>query len=264
MSHRLIILFVFILFASKGMAQFRGFNLGLAPSTENPSLIVSPIDYSKIAFFANSLGQQVLSGQTNIDKIYSAVGGQVTRYPSSDYSVALRMATHSFLSSRNYHVGIGGEVEVFSAMSKDVAWNVGVHLMSNPAGKFMFGANYKNFEQVLKPFETQVVRQDAVFSFQMGYVLPISRKISLSQLLHVKSVLTPYDRMGVGQYGITLNSRRWSAGTGVRKIDETHYIPFVRMGLYRGKFMMGYMGNFDKSHMSFNKWTNEITIVYKL
>ena len=264
MFQRLLILFVFTLFCSKGMGQYRGFNLGVEPTSENPSLIVSPMDYSKITFFANSLGQQVLMGQTNIDKYYSALGAQITRYPTSDYSVAVRMATHSLMSSQNFHVGFGGELELFSAFTKDAAWNLGVHLMSNPAGKFMFGANLKNFEYVFKPFDSIVTKQSQVYSFQMAYAIPLTRKLSLSQLLHVKTFDSSNERVSAGQYGITVGSRRWGVGTGLRKTDAVHYASFVRLGVNRGKFMMGYVGFFDKSHRSLSKWTNEITLVYKL
>lgn len=202
--------------------------------------------------------------QKNIDKYYSAIGTQVTRYSPNAYAVALRGATHTLMTSKNFHVGIGAELEMFSGLSKDAAWGAGVHLMSNPPGKFAVGFSMKSFEYAFQPFESNVHKQVDVRAVQMGYGFPLTRKWSIGQSLNWKSFLNQSKREQVVQYGLTLTSRKYAVGVGVRKYDEVHFAEFVRLGVYYKRLMFGYVGFFDKQHFAFKNWTNELTLVFKL
>lgn len=264
MIPRVLFFVSFLLLAVVGNAQFRTLNSAFLTSIENPAFIVSPIDYNKVTTYGSSLGSLSLYGQRNINRLYSAVGGQVTRFSTNDVSVSLRAASHSLMTKNNYHVALGGELTYYNGLSNQLSWNVGVMGMSRSIGGAAFGLTYSNFEYVTGTFSSALRRQTEVVAGFVAYSIALTRKMKLSQTLNYKSFLESDSRTTVGQYGASLVGRRYAFGSGIRKYDADHYAGIVRLGWNYRRLMFGYVGVLDQQHLAINKWTNELSLVIKL
>lgn len=264
MIQRGLYFIVFVMLTVASHAQFRTLNSAFHTSVENPAFIVSPMDYNKISLVGSGVETMSLYGQGNINRLYSAVGGQVTRFGTNDVSFSLRAASHSLMTRNNYHVALGGEVSYFNGLSNHLSWTLGVMATGRQVGRFAFGLTYTNFEYVAGTFSSDLRRQADVVSGFGAYSIPLTRKIKLTQTINYKSMLNGNSRLGVAHYGVSLLGRGWVVGSGIRKYDALHYAGFIRLGLYYKRFMLGYVGFLDQQHLSLNKWTNELSLVIKL
>lgn len=264
MIQRSLLFVAFLSLACVGNAQFRSLNSAFLTSIENVSFMVSPIDYNKVTAFGSSLGNISLYGQRNINRLYSAVGGQVTRFSTNEVAVSLRAASHSLMTRNNYHVALGGELTYYSGISNQLSWNLGVMGMSRTIGGAAFGLTYSNFEYVTGTFSSTLRRQSEVVAGFVGYSIALTRKMKFSQSLNYKSFLEGDSRSTVAQYGASLVGRRYAFGSGIRKFDAVHYAAIVRLGWNYRRLMFGYVGVLDQQHLAINKWTNEVSLVIKL
>ena len=148
---RRILFLILFSITLKANAQFRSLNpMSFLPS-ENPSFVVSPMDYNKAGAYYQSSGGRGIQGQMNLDKIYSAVGVDVYQNSNAFNSASLQFATHSYTTRSNLHVGIGGRAEFSNDDNQRLAYALGLNVMSNPAGKFMVGLSYRSESTRLNP-----------------------------------------------------------------------------------------------------------------
>jgi hypothetical protein len=79
---------MFFLNASLAWTQFRQLNPMSYLSTENPSFVVSPLDYNKAGVYRQTNGAGGFQAQMNLDRIYSAVG--IDLYDFTKFSCRIR------------------------------------------------------------------------------------------------------------------------------------------------------------------------------
>jgi hypothetical protein len=132
-------------------AQFRCANVAFFLPSENPSLIVSPLEYNKVSTYVSAEKKLGFQGQVNLNSIYSAVGITSNFMDDHRNTVGVQFATHSYLTRKTWHTGLGvqlerlqGDVSSSQISNKQLSWSLGWHVMSNPAGRFLVGVNYKN------------------------------------------------------------------------------------------------------------------------
>ena len=125
-------------------------------STENPSFVVSPLDYNKAGMYRQTNGAGGFQGQMNLDGIYSAVGIDLYNNTNAFNAAALQFATHSYTSRSNLHVGLGARAEFTNYENHNFNYSFGLNVMSNPAGRFLAGVSYKNEDIQVTPVDNDV------------------------------------------------------------------------------------------------------------
>ncbi len=250
--------------ALKANAQFRSLNpLSFLPS-ENPSFVVSPMDYNKAGAYYQSSGGRGIQGQMNLDKIYSAVGVDVYQNSNAFNAAALQFATHSYTTRSNLHVGFGGRAEFSNYDNQRFAYALGLNVMSNPAGKFMVGLSYKSNDLQVMPFGKELKNVSQVLSTQVGWsFLNLSRKATLAFSGIYKRGFEDESKLRQYQAGLNFSTRKYAVGMGVRTWDNVHTGAYVRgMYIFR-KFVCVYTGLGSDKHKLFQHLNHEISLQYK-
>ena len=232
--------------------------------SENPSFVVSPLDYNKAGIYRQTNGAGGFQGQLNLDRIYSAVGIDLYNNASAFNAAALQFATHSYTSRRNFHVGFGARAEFTNYENHNFNYSFGLNVMSNPAGRFLAGVSYKNEDLQVTPFENEVTVLSNVISAQVGVaVARLSRKSNLGFSGIYKRGFEGEEKVRQFQTGLNFSSRKYMVGFGVRSWDNAHMGALVRgYYLYR-KFVIGYTGLANDQHHSLQQWNHEISLQYK-
>ena len=88
-----ILFLIFILNANAAWSQFRQLNPLAYIGSENPSVIVSPLDCNKAGMYRQTNGAGGFQGQLNLDRIYSAVGIDLYNNANAFNAGALQFAT---------------------------------------------------------------------------------------------------------------------------------------------------------------------------
>jgi hypothetical protein len=266
---RLLIVCVFFALTTSSVAQFRCANVSFFLPTENPSLIVSPLEYNKASTYVTSEKNVGFQGQVNLNSIYSAVGITSNFMGVHRNTVGVQFATHSYLTRKTWHTGLGVQLERqqgdFSASqtsSKQLAWSLGWHVMSNPAGRFLVGVNYKNRDIMIFPFQDELVEMKQILSCQVGGSLPISRRSSVSLLALGKRGVMQGENRNWYQVTANLNLRRWTAGIGCKNFESTTGW-LARAGLYYRNWMAAYVVTHEQFNFSKHHFIHEISISKK-
>jgi hypothetical protein len=260
---RILFLILFSL-SLQANAQFRSLNpMSFLPS-ENPSFVVSPMDYNKAGAYYQSSGGRGIQGQMNLDKIYSAVGVDIYQNSNAFNAAALQFATHSYTTRSNLHVGFGGRAEFSNYDNQRFAYALGLNVMSNPAGRFLVGVSYKNEDLQVTPFENEVTVLSKVMSAQVGIALArLSRRSNLSFSGIYKRGFEGEEKVRQFQTGLGFTSRKYMIGLGVRAWDNAHAGAYVRGYYMFRKFVIGYTGLTSDQHRSLQQWNHEISLQYK-
>jgi hypothetical protein len=259
-----ILILIFILNASLAWSQFRQLNPMAYLSTENPSFVVSPLDYNKAGIYRQTNGAGGFQGQLNLDGIYSAVGIDLYNNTNAFNAAALQFATHSYTSRSNLHVGFGARAEFTNYENHNFNYSFGLNVMSNPAGRFLAGVSYKNEDLQVTPFDNDVTVLSNVISAQVGIaVARLSRKSNLGFSGIYKRGFVGEEKVQQFQTGLNFSSRKYMVGFGARAWDNEHMGALVRgYYLYR-KFVIGYTGLANDQHRSLQHWNHEISLQYK-
>jgi hypothetical protein len=261
--NRVLFLILFLL-SLQANAQFRSLNPMSFLPCENPSFVVSPMDYNKAGAYYQSSGGRGIQGQMNLDKIYSAVGVDVYQNSNAFNAAALQFATHSYTTRSNLHVGFGARAEFSNYDNQRFAYALGLNVMSNPAGRFLAGVSYKNEDLQVTPFENEVTVLSNVMSAQVGIaVARLSRKSNLGFSGIYKRGFQGEEKIHQFQSGLNFSNRKYMVGFGVRAWDNAHMGALVRgYYLYR-KFVIGYTALANDQHRSLQQWNHEISLQYK-
>jgi hypothetical protein len=248
----------------KANAQFRSLNpLSFLP-TENPSFVVSPMDYNKAGAFYQSSGGCGIQGQMNLDKIYSALGVDVYQNSNAFNAAALQFATHSYTTSRNFHVGFGARAELSNYETQPFAYALGLNVMSNPAGKFMVGAAFKSSDLQVMPFGNEVKNVLRVISTQVGWsFLNLTRRSTLAFSGIYKRGFEEESKLRQYQAGLNFSTRKYAVGMGVRTWDNVHSGAYVRGMLIYRKFVCVYTALASDKNKSLQQLNHEISLQYK-
>jgi hypothetical protein len=260
---RILFLIIFSL-TLQANAQFRSLNpMSFLPS-ENPSFVVSPMDYNKAGAYYQPSGGRGIQGQMNLDKIYSAVGVDVYQNSNAFNSAALQFATHSYTTRSNLHVGIGGRAEFLNDDNHRFAYALGLNVMSNPAGKFMVGLSYKSNDLQVMPFNNEVKNVSQVLCTQMGWsFLNLSRRSTLAFSGIYKRGFENESKLRQYQAGLNFSTRKYAVGMGVRAWDHAHSGAYIRGMLIYRKFVFVYTGLASDKHKSLQQLNHEISLQYK-
>ena len=245
-------------------AQFRQLTPMAYIGSENPSVIVSPLDYNKAGVYRQTNGAGGFQGQLNLDRIYSAVGIDLYNNSNAFNAAALQFATHSYTSRRNLHVGIGARAEFTNYENHTFNYSFGLNVMSNPAGRFLAGVSYKNEDLQVTPFENEVTILSNVMSAQVGIaVARLSRKSNLGFSGIYKRGFEGEEKVRQFQTGLGFTSRKYMIGLGVRAWDNAHAGAYVRGFYLIRKFVIGYTGLASDQNRSLQQWNHEISLQYK-
>jgi hypothetical protein len=259
-----ILFLIFILNASAAWSQFRQLNPFAYIGSENPSVIVSPLDYNKAGMYRQTNGAGGFQGQLNLDRIYSAVGIDLYNNANAFNAGALQFATHSYTTSRNFHVGFGARAEFTDYENHNFNYSFGLNVMSNPAGRFLAGVSYKNEDLQVTPFENEVTVLSNVMSAQVGIaVARLSRKSNLGFSGIYKRGFAGEEKVRQFQTGLGFTSRKYMIGVGVRAWDNAHAGAYVRGYYIFRKFVIGYTGLASDQNRSLQQWNHEISLQYK-
>lgn len=255
---------IFLLNANAAWSQFRQLNPMTYLSTENPSFVVSPLDYNKAGVYRQTNGAGGFQGQINLDRIYSAVGIDLYNNTNAFNAAALQFATHSYTSRSNLHVGIGARAEFTNYENHTFNYSFGLNVMSNPAGRFLAGVSYKNEDLQVTPFENEVTVLSKVMSAQVGIaVARLSRKSNLGFSGIYKRGFEGEEKVRQFQTGLGFTSRKYMIGLGVRAWDNAHAGAYVRGFYLIRKFVIGYTGLASDQNRSLQQWNHEISLQYK-
>jgi hypothetical protein len=260
---RILFLILFSL-TLQANAQFRSLNpMSFLPS-ENPSFVVSPMDYNKAGAYYQSSGGRGLQGQMNLDKIYSAVGVDVYQNSNAFNAAALQFATHSYTTRSNLHVGFGARAEFSNDDNQRFAYALGLNVMSNPAGKFMVGLSYKSHDLQVMPFSNEVKNVSQVLCTQVGWsLLNLSRRSTLAFSGIYKRGFEDESKLRQYQAGLNFSTRKYAVGMGIRTWDSAHSGAYVRgMYVFR-RFVCVYTGLASDKHKSLQHLNHEISLQYK-
>jgi len=245
-------------------AQFRQLNPMAYLGSENPSVIVSPLDYNKAGLFHQANGANGIQGQLNLDNIYSAVGVDLYSNSNAFNAAALQFATHSYTTRSNLHVGFGARAEFSNYENHTLNYSFGLNVMSNPAGRFLAGISYKNADLQVSPFSNQVLVLEKAMSIQMGTVLfRLSRKSNLGFSGIYKRGFVGEEKVRQYQFGPGLTFRKYMVGAGVRAWDNAHAGAYLRGYCIFRKFVLGYAAVGSDQHRSLQQWNHEISLQYK-
>jgi hypothetical protein len=261
--NRVLFLILFCL-SLQANAQFRSLNpMSFLPS-ENPSFVVSPMDYNKAGAYYQSSGGRGIQGQMNLDKIYSAVGVDVYQNSNAFNAAALQFATHSYTTRSNLHVGFGARAEFLNYDNQRFAYAFGLNVMSNPAGKFMVGLSYKSNDLQVMPFNNEVKNVSQVLSTQVGWsLLNLSRRSTLAFSGIYKRGFEDESKLRQYQAGLNFSTRKYAVGMGVRTWDNAHSGAYIRGMLIYRKFVCVYTGLASDKHKSLQHLNHEISLQYK-
>ena len=232
--------------------------------SENPSFVVSPLDYNKAGIYRQTNGAGGFQGQMNLDRIYSAVGIYLYNNANAFNAAAIQFATHSYTSKRNFHVGFGARAEFNNYENHNFNYSFGLNVMSNPAGRFLAGVSYKNEDLQVTPFENEVTVLSNVMSAQVGIaVARLSRRSNLSFSGIYKRGFEEEVKLHQYQAGLNFSTRKYAVGMGVRTWDNVHSGAYVRgMCIFR-KFVCVYTGLASDKHKSLQHLNHEISLQYK-
>jgi hypothetical protein len=233
-------------------------------STENPSYVVSPLDYNKAGMYRQANGAGGFQGQLNLDRIYSAVGIDLYNNTNAFNAAALQFATHSYTSRSNLHVGFGARAEFTNYENHSFNYSFGLNVMSNPAGRFLAGVSYKNEDLQVTPFGNEVLVLSKTLSAQVGVaLLKLTRNSNLGFSGIYKSGFVGEEKVRQFQSGLNFSSRKYMVGVGVRAWDNVHAGALVRGYYMFRKFVIGYAGLANDQHRSLHQWNHEISLQYK-
>ena len=233
-------------------------------STENPSFVVSPLDYNKAGVYRQTNGAGGFQAQMNLDRIYSAVGIDLYNNTNAFNAGALQFATHSYTTSRNFHVGFGARGEFTNYENHNFNYSLGLNVMSNPAGRFLAGISYKNEDLQVTPFENEITVLSNVMSAQVGIaVARLSRRSNLSFSGIYKRGFDGEEKVRQFQTGLNFSARKYMVGLGVRAWDNVHLGAVVRGYYTIRKFVVGYAGLASDQYRSPQRWNHEISLQYK-
>ncbi|MFM7770788.1 MAG: hypothetical protein ACKO8Q_09550 [Bacteroidota bacterium] len=265
------LLSIFFLFGISSLihAQFRCANISFFLPTENPSLIVSPLDYNKISTYAGTGRTVGIQGQINLNSIYSAIGISSNYLTENSFTSGIQFATHSFLTKNIWHTGAGVQLEwlhneanLNPRIKNEMAWSLGCHVMSNPAGRFLLGINYKNKDLIILPFERNVVIMNQILSCQMGSAFAINRKLNVSVLTLFKRAKIQEEIQNCYQITGNVNLTNWTIGLGWKNWGVGKGM-LTRFGVYYRNWLLAYVttnSNFTFTNESF---IHEISISKK-
>ncbi len=233
--------------------------------SENPSFVVSPLDYNKAGMYRQTNGAGGFQGQLNLDRIYSAVGIDLYNNANAFNASALQFATHSYTSRRNFHVGFGARAEFTNYENHTFNYAFGLNVMSNPAGRFLAGVTYKNEDLQVTPFENEVTVLSNVMSAQVGIAIArLSRRSTLGFSGIYKRGFEGEEKVRQFQTGLNFTAmNKYMLGVGVRAWDNVHAGAYVRGYCMFRKFVIGYAGLANVDHISPQKWNHEISLQYK-
>ena len=250
-------------------AQFRCANVAFFLPSENPSLIVSPLEYNKVSTYVSAEKKLGFQGQVNLNSIYSAVGIISNFMDEHRNTVGVQFATHSYLTRKTWHTGLGvqlerlqGDISSSQVSNKQLSWSLGWHVMSNPAGRFLVGVNYKNKDVMLFPFQNELVLMSQIWSCQLGGSFPLSRRASVSMLALAKRGAIQGESRNWYQVTANLNMRRWTAGIGCKNFELTTGW-LARVGLYYRNWMAAYVATHSQFNFSKHHFIHEISISKK-
>lgn len=260
---QLVLLFCFFC-SVLAQAQFRQLNPMAYIGSENPSVIVSPLDYNKAGVYRQSNGAGGFQGQLNLDRIYSAVGIDLYNNTHAFNAAALQFATHSYTSRSNLHVGFGARAEFTNYHTHTFNYSFGLNVMSNPAGRFLAGVSYKNEDLQVTPFDNSVTVLSNVMSWQVGIaVARLSRRSNLGFSGIYKRGTLGEEKVHQFQTGLGFTSRKYMIGAGVRAWDNAHAGLYARGFYLIRKCVVGYTAVGSDRHRSIQQWNHEISLQFK-
>lgn len=245
-------------------AQFRQLNPMAYLGSENPSFIVSPLDYNKCGLFRQTNGATGVQSQLNFDHIYSALGADLYYNNNAFNAAALQFATHSYTSERNLHVGFGARAEFTNYENHSFNYSFGLNVMSNPAGNFLAGVSYKNADLQVSPFSNEVLVLENAISSQVGLLIfRLTRKNNLGFSGIYKRGFMGEEKVRQYQAGFGFSFRKGMVGVGMRAWDNAHAGAYVRGSYLFKKFVVAYTGIASDKHRSLQQWNHEISLQYK-
>jgi hypothetical protein len=185
------------------------------------------------------------------------------------YATGIQFATHSYLTRQTWHTGAGLQLEwlhdessISLGSKNQMAWSLGWHVMSNPAGRFLIGANYKNKDLMVLPFERQPITLNQILSCQLGGSIAISRKSSASLLAIFKRCSVQEEQQYWYHVSGNVNFRKWTAGLGWKNWGSGQGM-LTRVGLYYRNWMAAYVSTNSNFNFSRNSFLHEISLSKK-